>query len=225
MTEGRRFGHAARVGLADAAPDGRARPDALARHLQDAAFADVTDAGVAQDGAWIVRRTRMEIERYPRLGDALELTTWCSGLGRMWAQRRTTINAGAVEATALWVYVDPQTGRPRPLEPEQLAVWEPSAAGQRVRARLQHPPPPDGLSSEPFAFRFSDLDAAGHVNNAAYWTVLADVPDAPCTAEIEFRGGAPAGPAEVRRDGELTWICAPSGELFASIALTRTMGG
>ena len=59
----------------------------------------------------------------------------------MWAERRTTIagdRGGAVEATALWVFVDPETGRPRPLDPEQVEVWGASAGNHKVRARLTH---------------------------------------------------------------------------------------
>src|SRR3954468_8515196 len=88
---GRRFVHRARVGLADSAPDGRARLDAIARWLQDAAWEDVDDAGLAEIGAWVVRRTRIEVERFPRFGERLDVATFCSGLGRMWAERRTTV--------------------------------------------------------------------------------------------------------------------------------------
>lgn len=222
---GRRYRHAARVGLGDAAPDGRARFDALARWLQDAAYCDVVDAGLATDGAWIVRRSELRVERFPRLPEALELMTWCSGLGRtrMWAQRRTSLrgDAGArVEADALWVHLDPASGRPLPLSPAQLAAWEPSAQGRVVRARLTHPGPPADADPSAWTFRAADLDVAGHVNNAAYWTVLEEAlaagpPAEPALAEIEHRAAAAAGPVTVRRAGELTWI----GDVCASIRL------
>src|SRR4051812_5283559 len=128
--QGRRFAHRAHVGLGDAAPDGRARFDALARWLQDAAFADVVDAGLPEIGSWVVRRTRIEVARFPRFDEDLELVTWCSGLGRMWAERRTSLPG--VEAVGIWIYVDPATGRPRPFDGEQLAMWEPSTGGRRV---------------------------------------------------------------------------------------------
>ncbi len=57
----RRFAHADRVLLADATPDGRARLDALARWLQDAAYLDVADAGLGEGAAWVVRRSRVEV--------------------------------------------------------------------------------------------------------------------------------------------------------------------
>ena len=44
------YTHAPQVGLADVAPGGRVRLDALARWLQDAAWADVVDSDLDDDG-------------------------------------------------------------------------------------------------------------------------------------------------------------------------------
>lgn len=227
MTDGRRFRHHARVGLGDAAPDGRARLDALARWLQDAAYLDVVDAGFEGRGAWVVRRSRMEIARFPAFGEPLELTTWASGLGKMWAERRTTIageRGGAVEATALWVFVDPESGRPLPLEPAQVAAWGTSAAGRRVRARLTHDDAPAEAPATPWRFRRADLDVADHVNNAAYWEVVEEdleiAREAALVAEVEHRGAADAGEAVVRRGQDRWWICSTTGATHASIRLT-----
>jgi acyl-ACP thioesterase len=224
---GRRFRHLARVGLGDATPAGRARLDAIARWLQDAAYLDVADAGFEDRGAWVVRRSRMDVVRFPTFGEPLELTTWCSGLGKMWAERRTTIagdRGGAVEATAVWVYLDLETGRPQPLDPEQLEVWGSSAGGHKVRARLTHEDAPPDASSGRWRFRVADLDIADHVNNAAYWAVVEedlDIDEAtPVTAEVEHRGATHAGDALVRRIQDRWWICSETGQTHASIRLT-----
>ena len=221
---GRRFVHRARVMLSDAAPDGRARLDALARWLQDAAWEDVDDAGLAEEGAWIVRRTRLEVERFPRFGERLEIATFCSGLGRMWAERRTSITGdrGAqVEAAGLWVYVDPGSGRPRPIDVGQIAAWEPSTAGRRVKARLQHPDPPPDAARRAWRFRHADLDVAGHVNNAAYWAVLeeAGLRREPMAAEVEYRAPAAAGAVTLLGAGEQFWLAGP--DVHASLRVER----
>jgi acyl-ACP thioesterase len=78
-----------RPGFADCAPSGRVRLDALARWLQDVAYDDVEEAGLERVAVWVVRRTRLRVNRFPRVGERFELTTFCSGLGRMWAERRT----------------------------------------------------------------------------------------------------------------------------------------
>lgn len=215
--------------LGDAAPDGRARLDALARWLQDAAYDDVLDGGAVEDGAWVVRRSRVQVEAFPRVGEPLTVETWCDALGRtrLWAQRRTTIrgaHGALVEAVALWVHLDPATGRPRPLSSLQLALWEPSTRGREVRARLGHPAAPPDAPASSWAFRAADLDVAGHVNNAAYWTVAEEALagttlTVPFIGEIEHRAAALAGPATVRRAGPLTWIEDGAGVPCASIRL------
>ena len=43
-------------GIADAVGSGRVRVDAIARWLQDVAYADIIDAGFDEGGAWVVRR-------------------------------------------------------------------------------------------------------------------------------------------------------------------------
>src|SRR5919198_3463520 len=101
---GRVFRHPATAGLGDVSPARRARLDAVPRWLQDAAYADWVDAGLDDGGVWIVRRLHVRVERFPRFGEALEVATFCSGTGRLWAERRSTVrgDGGAlVEAVAV----------------------------------------------------------------------------------------------------------------------------
>ena len=87
----RAFSQPRRPGFADCAPSGRVRLDALACWLQDVAYGDVQDAGMDEAAVWVVRRTRIRVNRFPRFGERFDLTTFCSGIGRMWAERRTDI--------------------------------------------------------------------------------------------------------------------------------------
>jgi acyl-ACP thioesterase len=203
------------VGLADVAPSGRARLDAIARWLQDAAWGDVLDSGLENDGVWIVRRLHLRVEAFPAFGERLELATFCSGTGPMIAERRTSVTgeAGArVEAEALWVHLDAAGTRPRPLPAGFDACYGPAAAGRRVKARLRHEPePPADALVRPWRFRAADLDLAGHVNNAVYWAVLEeDLAGAEAvsalSAEIEHRAAGGPGEAEVLAAGAARWV-------------------
>lgn len=224
---GRRFDQTVLPGLADAAPGGRVRLDALARWLQDVALADVDDAGVGDRALWVVRRVRLRVERFPRFGEPAALRTFASGLGRMWAQRRTTITTragGLVEAVALWVHLDPRSGRPIPLTEEEMERYVPSSAGREVKARLRHPRPPDGAEERPWWFRATELDLADHINNAAYWAVVEDEllagsePEA-IDVELEFRTPAQPGEHSVVTAGRRRWVVADGGEVHASFLL------
>ena len=226
--DGRVFRHRVAAGLADVAPSGRARLDAIARWLQDAALADVVDSGLDGGGVWVLRRLRLCVGRFPRLGDALEVRTFCSGTGALVAERRSTVvvagAAGepAVEALALWVHLDPQGLRPRPLPDGFEAVYGASAAGRRVRAGLRHRgEPPAGAPSSPWRFRAADLDIAGHVNNSVYWQVVEEElvgsePRGRVDVEIEYRTAGDVGDAVVLAGEDMRWIAA-EGDVLATV--------
>ncbi|HZU61050.1 MAG TPA: acyl-ACP thioesterase domain-containing protein [Solirubrobacteraceae bacterium] len=224
--EGRIFEDTVRTGFADCAPSGRARLDALARWLQDVAYGDVEDAGLAAMAVWVVRKTRIRVRRFPRFGERLNLTTFCSGLGRMWGERRTTIRRPAepqsdVEAVALWVHLDPVNWRPIPFNEQEALLYGSAAAGRRVSARLRHPAPDGVTQSEPWTFRAVDMDIAGHVNNAAYWQpleeeLLSGSEPEQIDAEIEFRAPCHPGEKLLLREGPRRWIV-DGHETYASI--------
>ncbi|HEX7166201.1 MAG TPA: acyl-ACP thioesterase domain-containing protein [Acidimicrobiales bacterium] len=228
---GRRFSRSREVRLGDATLRGRLRLDALARYLQDVANDDAREVLGEAANPWVVRRTELEVERWPALGETVELTTFCGGTGGRWAERRTTVRGdrgGHVEAASLWVHVDMATGRPAPLPPGFVETWGEPYGTRRVSGRLVHPAPPADAPSGAWVFRATDYDVMGHVNNAAYWAVAEEVLDrdpevvvggAGFRAELEYR--LPVEPhhvVDVVRDGEHVWITAPQG-VHASIRL------
>ncbi len=235
---GRVFNGRARPGLADCAPSGRTRLDAIARWLQDVAYADVEDAGVADAAVWVVRRTRIRVERFPRFGERFELKTFCSGFGRAWAERQTSIapvvdgRTGAdlrphIEAVSLWVHLDPANRRPFPMTDKELEVYGEAAKDRRVTARLRHPGPEKADNARRWTFRATDCDLAGHVNNAAYWEPLEEelletAEPERFDAETEFRTPAQPGDKLVLCDGACRWIIDEAGETHASVLIGST---
>ncbi len=230
--DGRVFRHPVAAGLADVAPSGRARLDAIARWLQDAALADVVDSGLDGGGVWVLRRLRLRVARFPRFGEALEVATFCSGTGALVAERRSTVR-GARVARARRPSRRSRSGststRTEPIPARSptasTAVYGATAAGRRVRARLRHPAaPPDGAPGRPWRFRAADLDLAGHVNNAVYWQVLEEElvpaePVAAADAEIEYRAAGGAGDASVAAEDGMRWISADGGDVLATVCL------
>jgi acyl-ACP thioesterase len=207
----------------------------VARWLQDIAYADVEDAGVADSALWVVRRTRIRVSRFPRFGERFMLATFCSGIGRMWAERRTSLaragdNDSQVEAVSLWVHLDPASGRPTPLSAEEMDVYGEAAAGRRVTARLRHPGPRSVQCRLRWRFRATERDLAGHINNAAYWHPLEEEllangdPDG-IDVEIEFRTPSQPGEKLVLRDGDRRWIVSADGETHASIVVAAAGSG
>ena len=150
--EGRVFRHRDRVTLADVSPAGRARLDALARWLQDAAYDDSRDAGLDDSGVWVVRRLALRVRRFPRLLERIDVATFCSGAAPLWAERSSLVSiAGEVvaEAVALWVHLRPDGLRPQPLPAgfdavywqaleDELVAREPRAG---LEAEIEHRAP------------------------------------------------------------------------------------
>lgn len=226
---GRAFERRLRPGIADAVGGGRVRLDAIARWLQDVAYLDLLDAGFEERGAWIVRRARLRVDSFPRFGDEFTLSTFCSGIGRFSAERRTTISGGsaAVEAVGLWVWLD-ESGRPARFPERFVEIYAPSAAGRNAPVRLRHPDPPPKCERLPFAFRATDLDVAGHVNNSHFWAPieeeLAGAEPERLDAEIEYRDPALPGEHVLLRDGAARWIAAADGGVLASVMIDRPDG-
>jgi acyl-ACP thioesterase len=170
--------------------------DAATRYLQDLSADDTDDAALPDAEAWVVRRTVIEVQVFPRYLEALELATWCSGTGSRWAERRISVvgqAGGRLDAATTWVHVDLATGRPRRVPEGFAAIYGEAAGGRTVTARLEHPDPPPGAESVPWALRFTDFDVLSHVNNAAYWEAVEEVLAArrelraPLRAEVEHR--------------------------------------
>jgi acyl-ACP thioesterase len=185
------------VRLGDADVGGRLRLDALARHLQDVATDDSADSGMIQEPmVWVVRRAALTVTRWPRYLERVTYSTFCSGTGPHWAERRTSARGsggGHLEAAVLWASVDATSGRLAPLTPAFDRIWGPAAGERRVSARLLHPAPAGDAVTRPWTVRFTDLDVMGHVNNAVHWEAVEDqlarsLPGrVPVAAECEYR--------------------------------------
>lgn len=177
---GRIFHVERRVRLGDVSPRGRLRLDAFVRYLQDVANDDSMDGDYTDKHAWVVRRTEVWVHGFPSYLDDVALSTWCGGLGSHWAERRTTLTSATgarIEAATLWVHVDMDTMRPKPVPPDFPPLVEEATAGRRIRANLtlgrRHPDATEsGVDVWPWQVRMADMDALGHMNNAAYWAAV-----------------------------------------------------
>ena len=123
------------------------RLDATARFMQDVATDDASDAGLDRKYGWLVRRTLIQTIEPARLGEQIAVSTWCAGIGRSWAERRTRIvgdRGASIDAVSLWVQVDVRTGRPARVASDFLDAYAATAAGRTVSARLALPGPDSG---------------------------------------------------------------------------------
>jgi len=223
------------VRLGDVTPGRRVRLDALARYLQDVAADDATDAALPGRGGWIMRRLDLDVARLPQLGERLDVVTSCTGVGRRWAERTTTLTDGlgavAVTGRATWVYVDLRTGAPRLLPDEFFSVYGDAVRARKVSARLTLPALDPTAPRVAWPLRSADFDVFEHVNNASYWVAVEDRLTVHGTrerirrAEIEYGAGIATGDAcEVaeRCDADgCTWWFLVDDEVRATARVAR----
>jgi acyl-ACP thioesterase len=176
---GRTFSVNDRVRLGDVTRDGHLRLDALVRYTQIISNDDTNDAGLEQDLAWIARSTVLDVVAPAVVDEPLELTTFCAGLGRTWAERRVSVRGaegGHYEVATLWVSIDPDALRPRRLSLQFLDLYGPAAQGRRVSARQRISRPGPELLAHGTRLqwipRWGDFDTFGHMNNVIYWSAL-----------------------------------------------------
>ena len=175
-----------RVRVADADPTGRLRLDAVARFVQDVGNEDVADAGLDPNIPWVVRRSHVAVEGWPRLGDQLAVATWCGGVGSRWAERRVSFRAddgATVDVATLVIHLD-AAGRPAKLPAWFDEVYAEAAQGRTMSSRLTLPAPPVDADRRAWPLRSTDIDVMGHVNNAITWAAIED--------ECDRRGIVPA---------------------------------
>ena len=197
---GRVFETSRRVRVADADPSGRLRLDAVARFVQDVGNDDVADAGHDVNVPWVVRRSLVSVDEWPRLGERLTVATWCGGTGSRWAERRVSFagERGTVDVATLVVHLD-GAGRPAKLPAWFDTSYAEAALGRTLTTRLTLPGPPGDASRRPWPIRSTDLDVMGHVNNAITWAAVEDecarLGFVPMSATVEWTGSLEADDA------------------------------
>ena len=133
---GRIFTSSRPVRFGDVNPLGRTRLDALSTYVQDIASDDTAQSGLGAELVWVVRRVVFVLQPAPRYLEHLQLRTWCSGIGRRWAERRVEMRGdkGAAVGTPRccgWLWTSERTGRSPSQRPSSPAP-PPAAQGREV---------------------------------------------------------------------------------------------
>jgi acyl-ACP thioesterase len=232
--DGRTFRGERRVRLGDCSPGGRLRLDAAARYLQDLSDDDTRDAGLAQM-TWVVRRTVIDVLRFPTYLEPLDMVTWCSGIGSRWAERRVDISGvegGSLRSATLWVHLDPETLRPVSAPTVFNKVFATAAAGRSVTSRLTMDGPPPDVAMSDWPVRFADFDVMEHINNAVAFVLVEEVLStrrelrAPLRVEVEYRSPIDRGvrlrcAAADRADGCDGWLVDDDGRYPVAFRIGR----
>jgi acyl-CoA thioester hydrolase len=159
-----------------------------ARYMQEAAMD--ASAAIGYDTAyyrgidryWLVCQTGITYLRPLAYGDTVIVKTWVADFRRATSRRLYEMRIKgsdkiAAEGFSDWVFVNSMTSRPARVPPSMVAAFTPPQGlrqtGKRETFPIQ-PPQPEGVFRMRRRVRWSEIDAAGHVNNAAYFSFMED---------------------------------------------------
>lgn len=151
------------------------------RYMQEAAFEASAAVGYptaryeAMGRLWLARTTEIEYLQPLYAGDEVEIRTWVADFRqvrslRRYEFRRAGNEALVAQASTDWVYLDRSTGQIVTVEPEVAAAYAGGDPVERLpRTPFPAPPPaPAGAFTLRQRVEWRDIDAARHLNNAAY---------------------------------------------------------
>lgn len=179
--------------------EGNLRIDTFFDYMQEAAANHAANLGcgladLEKHGMmWVLSRLRLRIFRTPGIGERITVTTWPSGVDKLFATREFILTIGDEQIAAgssFWLLLD--RARMRPLRVlESLPIPLPDNSGrERVFTDLPKLPRRECSDPLPLTVTESQIDVNRHMNNARYIARLFDwlsvhLGAAPVVSEIQ----------------------------------------
>ncbi|MEX2444911.1 MAG: acyl-ACP thioesterase domain-containing protein [Alkalispirochaeta sp.] len=178
----KRFTETVRIPSYLCGPDDSVELDGVASLLQEAAWQHARRLGFSftEEEAtlfWVLHRIRVRFHRRPRWNEVVNLTTWPSGMERLYALREFHIDnqegSRLVDVSSAWIILDAVRRRPvRPQNHLPTDRIDPERLLELPLGKLSGVPPEnvhrDGTRHRWHMVRPSDTDRNRHVNNARY---------------------------------------------------------
>ena len=163
--------------------EGKLRIDTFFDYMQEAAANHATNLGcgladLEKHGMmWVLSRLRLRILRTPGIGERITVTTWPSGVDKLFATREFILTIGDEQIAAgssFWLLLD--RARMRPLRVlESLPIPLPDNSGrERVFSDLPKLPRRECSAPLPLPVTESQVDVHRHMNTARYIARLFD---------------------------------------------------
>ena len=163
---------------------------AIINYFQDASTFQSESFGLGieyceeQKKAWFLSSWQIVIERYPELGEEMDISTWPTGFKGMFGDRNFILEdkEGKILAWAnsLWIYMDLEKGRPTKPSKEDIEKYGATEPLEREFAprKIEMPSGDEGdafQAMEPARVMKYHIDTNGHMNNCHYVSVALEV--------------------------------------------------
>jgi acyl-ACP thioesterase len=164
-------------------PHFRLKLGSLVKLLQEAAIAHSESVGrgaqnlIDRGVAWVLNKMGIDIIRYPRYKEKLEIVTWSTGLRGLKAFREFEVYAESEKiatASSSWFLIDIAHKKIKRVPPEIIDVYttDKSIALKRDLADWSAETNFAAENEVKITTRSSDCDSNGHVNNSVYFEYL-----------------------------------------------------
>ena len=195
-----------RIRYSECGGDKRATLTAIINYFQDCTSENSERLGVGVEylkqkkRAWILNTWHVIVNRYPEIGEEIEVSTWATGFKGVFGPRNFCMKSKGGEllayANTLWVYVNTETGRPTKPDEEEMAIYgtEPPLEMEPVSRKIKFPE--EAVEVDTFPVHKYHIDTNHHVNNSQYIQMATEVlPEGFCVKQlrVEYKKEAICG--------------------------------
>ena len=156
----------------------------IVNYFQDCSTFQSEDLGLGiehcseKKRAWILSSWQVVVERYPKIGEKIQTSTWATDFKGLFGERNFCMTDAEGKklayANSVWAYMDMKKGRPVRPSAEEV---EPYGSGEPLEMDYQPRKiklPESAVKKEPFAVRKYHIDTNEHVNNCQYVQMAMD---------------------------------------------------
>ena len=174
-----------KVRYSECGEDGKISLASIINLFQDSSSAHSESLGVGieylkeKKRAWILNSWQIVIERYPKVHEEIEVTTWPTGFRGVFGPRNFCMKTQEGEMLAyahtLWVYMDIENGMPTKPSEEEKAIYGTESPLEMEYASRKIKLPEEAKLVDTISVRKYHIDTNKHVNNCQYVQMAMEV--------------------------------------------------
>ena len=178
MEEKNKYSFSGKVRYSEIDDKNRLSIPSVVNYFQDCALFQSEEYGLGLDFlrekkcGWILSSWTLEFWAYPKLNDALKITTWAAAFRSFMGFRNFALEGEKgqlyARANSLWVYMDMERGRPVKPSEEEVRRYGTAPALDMEAAPRKMKLPEEAVTCEKIQVRRSQIDTNRHMNNCQY---------------------------------------------------------
>ena len=182
--------------------------------------------------AWVLSYWQVVVERYPKIGERVKVSTWATSFKGILAKRNFQMvdesGQAVAYANSVWTFMDKQKGRP--VKPGQDEI---DAYGMEAPLEMHYEPrkirlPEKMTDGETFKVRKYHIDTNEHVNNCQYVQMALEAVEKELNVHqvrVEYKHSAVYNDSILPRVAEednrtVVELCDPEGHIYAVVEFT-----